>query len=77
MSKAKLTKGTGLSLGSLEKPVMPELKTELVGNEQRTTIFLSVDLYKAAKQFALMNDMTFKQYLNDLVRADLTSKNLL
>lgn len=77
MTKNKLTKGS-LSLGgAVEKKTVSELKTELVANEQRTTVYLNVDVYKAAKQYAVANDVTFKEYLNELLKSDLVAKGLL
>lgn len=74
----KLTKGRGLSLGgAVEKNTVTELKTDLVSNEQRTTVYLNVDVYKAAKQYAVANDVTFKEYLNELLKADLEQKGVL
>ena len=75
---SKLTKGSGLSLGgAVEKNAVTDLKTDLVSNEQRTTVYLSVDVYKVAKQYAVANDITFKEYLNNLLKSDLSEKGLL
>ena len=61
---SKLTKGTlsksGLSMGSIEKTAMPQLKEEVTIAEQRTTIMIPVDVYKAAKKYALLNDIKLK-----------------
>lgn len=78
MSKPKLTKGS-LSLGSIEKKAMPELKSDLSSNEneQQTSIYLNTEIYKAARQYAVQNDMSFKQYVNELIRSDLEQKGLI
>ncbi|HHW7568667.1 hypothetical protein BKG91_11580 [Rodentibacter caecimuris] len=76
MSKPKLTKGS-LSLGSIEKKAMPELKSDLSSNEQQTSIYLNTEVYKAARQYAVQNDMSFKQYVNELIRSDLEQKGLI
>ncbi|MFU2089295.1 hypothetical protein ACLSZP_01000 [Avibacterium avium] len=76
MSKPKLTKGS-LSLGSIEKKAIPELKSNLSSNEQQTSIYLNTEVYKAARQYAMQNDMSFKQYVNELIRADLEQKGLI
>lgn len=76
MSKPKLTKGA-LSLGSIEKKAIPELKANLSSNEQQTSIYLNTEVYKAARQYAMQNDMSFKQYVNELIRADLEQKGLI
>lgn len=76
MSKPKLTKGS-LSLGSIEKKAMPELKSNLSSNEQQTSIYLNTEVYKAARQYAMQNDMSFKQYVNELIRYDLEQKGLI
>ncbi|OOF40969.1 hypothetical protein BKK49_05405 [Rodentibacter rarus] len=76
MSKPKLTKGS-LSLGSIEKKAMPELKSNLSSNEQQTSIYLNTEVYKAARQYAMQNDMSFKQYVNELIRSDLEQKGLI
>ncbi|OOF41672.1 hypothetical protein BKK50_08280 [Rodentibacter rarus] len=76
MSKPKLTKGS-LSLGSIEKKAMPELKSNLSSNEQQTSIYLNTEIYKAARQYAMQNDMSFKQYVNELIRSDLEQKGLI
>ena len=78
---SKLTKGTlsksGLSMGSIEKTAMPQLKGEVVTAEQRTTIMIPVDVYKAAKKYALLNDIKLKEYFNDLLSKDLKEKGML
>ncbi|OOF40067.1 hypothetical protein BKK50_10020 [Rodentibacter rarus] len=76
MSKIKLTKRS-LSLGSIEKKAMPELKSDLSSNEQQTSIYLNTEVYKAARQYAMLNDMSFKQYVNELIRSDLEQKGLI
>ncbi|HDX1177509.1 TPA: hypothetical protein RNY11_002092 [Pasteurella multocida] len=76
MSKPKLTKGS-LSLGSIEKKTMPELKSNLSSNEQQTSIYLNTEVYKAARQYAMLNDISFKQYINELIRSDLEQKGLI
>ena len=76
MSKPKLTKGS-LSLGSIEKKAMPELKSNLSSNEQQTSIYLNTEIYKAARQYVVRNDMSFKQYVNELIRSDLEKKGLI
>ncbi|MCC9272262.1 MAG: hypothetical protein K8V49_06540 [Lactobacillus gallinarum] len=76
MSKPKLTKGS-LSLGSIEKKAMPELKSNLSSNEQQTSIYLNTEIYKAARQYVVQNDMSFKQYVNELIRSDLEKKGLI
>ncbi|OBX00230.1 hypothetical protein [Gallibacterium genomosp. 1] len=76
MSKPKLTKGS-LSLGSIEKKAMPELKSNLSSNEQQTSIYLNTEIYKAARQYVVQNDMSFKQYVNELIRSDLEQKGLI
>ena len=77
----KLTKGTlskyGLSMGSIEKTAMPQLKEEVTIAEQRTTIMIPVDDYKAAKKYALLNDIKLKEYFNDLLSKDLKEKGML
>ena len=73
MSKPKLTKGS-LSLGS---KAMPELKSNLSSNEQQTSIYLNTEIYKAARQYVVQNDMSFKQYVNELIRSDLEKKGLI
>ncbi|KIX30664.1 hypothetical protein HW40_07685 [Mannheimia haemolytica] len=76
MSKPKLTKGS-LSLGGIEKKAMPALKSDLSANEQQTSIYLNSEVYKAARQYAMQNDMSFKQYVNELIRTDLEQKGLI
>lgn len=78
MSKTKsiLTKGS-LSLGSVEKKTMPDLKADLSLNEQQTSIYLNVEVYRTARQYAMQHGMSFKQYINDLIRSDLETKGLL
>ncbi|TYA50851.1 hypothetical protein FXE11_06120 [Aggregatibacter actinomycetemcomitans] len=78
---SKLTKGTlsksGLSMGNIEKTAMPQLKEEVTIAEQRTTIMIPVDVYKAAKKYALLNDIKLKEYFNDLLSKDLKEKGML
>lgn len=76
MSKSKLTKGS-LSLGSIEKKAMPTLKSDLSSNEQQTSIYLNTEVYKAARQYAMQHDMSFKQYVNELIRTDLEQKGII
>ena len=77
LTKSGLTKGTSLSLGTVDKEVMPELKAGLNYNEQRTTIYLDKNIYKAAKQYAVSNDISLKDYFNDLLRRDLSEKGII
>ncbi|MFY1026515.1 hypothetical protein CFY87_00390 [Actinobacillus seminis] len=78
---SKLTKGTlsksGLSMGSIEKTAMPQLKEEVSIVEQRTTIMIPVNVYKAAKKYALLNDIKLKEYFNNLLTQDLQDKGML
>lgn len=78
---SKLTKGTvtksGLSMGAIEKATMPQLKEEVAVAEQRTTIMIPVEVYKAAKKYALLNDIKLKEYFNELLTRDLTEKGML
>lgn len=72
----KLTKGT-LTMGTVEKSTMPQFKEDLSVVEQRTTIMIPVDVYKAAKKYALLNDIKLKEYFNDLLTRDLKEKGIL
>jgi len=78
---SKLTKGTltkkGLSIGTIEKTAMPQLKEEVSIVEQRTTIMIPVNVYKAAKKYALLNDIKLKEYFNNLLTQDLQDKGML
>ncbi|OOF41012.1 hypothetical protein BKK50_08965 [Rodentibacter rarus] len=76
MSKTKLTKG--LSLGSIEKEAMPELKADLEKtSEKRTTLYLDENVYRAIKRYAFMQEIKLKDYINDILRKDLRDKGLL
>lgn len=47
---------SGLSIGSIEKAAaMPQLKEEVSIVEQRTTIMIPVNVYKAAKKYTLLS----------------------
>lgn len=76
LTKGTLTKGATLSLGTVEKEAMPELKADLTNNnnEKRTTIYLEQSIYKAAKQYAVKQDLTLKEYFSALLRNDLQAK---
>ena len=76
MAKNKLTKGT-LSLGQIEKDAMPEIKSGLKKNEKRTTIYLDENLYRAIKRQAVMEEITIKDYINNLLRKDCEQKGIL
>ncbi|GJI56931.1 hypothetical protein HEMROJRC1_20430 [Rodentibacter sp. JRC1] len=76
MSKAKLTKG--LSLGSIEKEAMPELKDDLEKTtEKRTTLYLDENIHRAIKRYAFMEEIKIKDYINNILRKDLQEKGLL
>lgn len=80
MTKTKLTKGafkSGLSMGSIEKTAMPQLREEVIIAEQRTTIMIPVEVYKAAKQYAVQHDIKLKEYFNELLTRDLKEKGML
>ena len=76
MAKHKLTKGT-LSLGQIEKDAMPEIKSGLKKNEKRTTLYLDENLYRAIKRQAVMEEITIKDYINNLLRKDCEQKGIL
>ena len=76
MAKIKLTKGT-LSLGQIEKDAMPEIKSGLKKNEKRTTLYLDENLYRAIKRQAVMEEITIKDYINNLLRKDCEQKGIL
>jgi predicted DNA binding CopG/RHH family protein len=76
MAKNKLTKGT-LSLGQIEKDAMPEIKSGLKKNEKRTTLYLDENLYRAIKRQAVMEEITIKDYINNLLRKDCEKKGIL
>ena len=76
MAKNKLTKGT-LSLGQIEKDAMPEIKRGLKKNEKRTTLYLDENLYRAIKRQAVMEEITIKDYINNLLRKDCEQKGIL
>lgn len=76
MAKNKLTKGT-LSLGQIEKDAMPEIKSGLKKNEKRTTLYLDENLYRAIKRQAVMEEITIKDYINNLLRKDCEKKEIL
>ncbi|MBN6059374.1 hypothetical protein [Aggregatibacter actinomycetemcomitans] len=79
LTKANLNKkkSTSLSIGLIEKDVMSVLKEDVVTSEFRTTVMLPVDVYKAAKQYAVSNDMKLKDYFTALLRKDLEEKGML
>ncbi|SUT92620.1 Uncharacterised protein [[Actinobacillus] rossii] len=56
---------------------MPQLKEEVSIVEQRTTIMIPVNVYKAAKKYALLNDIKLKEYFNNLLTQDLQDKGML
>lgn len=76
MAKNKLTKGT-LSLGQIEKDAMPEIKSGLKKNEKRTTLYLDENLYRAIKRQAVMEEITIKDYINNLLRKYCEQKGIL
>ena len=76
MAKNKLTKGT-LSLGQIEKDAMPEIKSGLKKNEKRTTLYLDENLYRTIKRQAVMEEITIKDYINNLLRKDCEQKGIL
>ena len=76
MAKNKLTKGT-LSLGQIEKDAMPEIKSGLKKNEKRTTLYLDENLYRAIKRQGVMEEITIKDYINNLLRKDCEKKGIL
>ena len=76
MAKNKLTKGT-LSLGQIEKDAMPEIKSGLKKNEKRTTLYLDENLYRAIKRKEVMEEITIKDYINNLLRKDCEQKGIL
>ena len=76
MAKNKLTKGT-LSLGQIEKDAMPEIKSGLKKNEKRTTLYLDENLYRAIKRQAVMEEITIKDFINNLLRKDCEQKGIL
>ncbi len=76
MAKNKLTKGT-LSLGQIEKDAMPEIKSGLKKNEKRTTLYLDENLYRAIKRQAVMEEITIKDYINNVLRKDCEQKGIL
>lgn len=76
MAKNKLTKGT-LLLGQIEKDAMPEIKSGLKKNEKRTTLYLDENLYRAIKRQAVMEEITIKDYINNLLRKDCEQKGIL
>lgn len=76
MTKGKLTKG-GLSLGTIEKESMPELKSDLKTKEKRTTLYLDEDIYRAIKRHAVMEEIKLKDYISAVLREDLERKGLL
>ena len=76
MAKNKLTKGS-LSLGQIEKEAMPEIKSGLKENVKRTTLYLDENLYRAIKRHAVMEDITIKDYINNVLRKDCEQKGIL
>ena len=66
-------------MGTIKKPAISELKAGLSSNnaEKRTTIYLDQRIYKAAKQYAVQNDLTIKEYFTELLRRDLQEKGKL
>lgn len=76
MAKNKLTKGT-LLLGQIEKDAMPEIKSSLKKNEKRTTLYLDENLYRVIKRQAVMEEITIKDYINNVLRKDCEQKGIL
>lgn len=76
MAKNKLTKGS-LSLGQIEKDAMPEIKSSLKENVKRTTIYLDESLYRAIKRHSVMEEVTIKDYINNVLRKDCEQKGIL
>lgn len=75
----KLTKKSGLTLGSMEKTLMSELKDNLQkgNNEKRTTIYLESNIFLETKKYCVMNNITIKNYINNLIRKDLQEKGII
>ena len=56
---------------------MPEIKSSLKKNEKRTTLYLDENLYRAIKRQAVMEEITIKDYINNLLRKDCEQKGIL
>ena len=76
MTKGKLTKGE-LSLGNVSKDNVNNAISDLIVKGRRTTIYLVERIYLGVKKHCAVEDITIKDYINNLILEDLKNKGLM